>query len=149
MKQISYSFSLDQLIECLVEDIVDIEDGFYRLSFLLETVPSIIDKLNPQQREGFYPGLITRIVGLELIRVDDMGPLTVQVLNGMIVVDKISETPNGFDPNNSGFIESSDGFGENSDSSGESPSSGGGINPYPRAIPKRSGLLRPSFGRNS
>lgn len=137
MKQITYNFNLNQLMESLVDHLIDMEDGYYRLSFLLETIPSIIDKLNPQQREGFYPGLITRIVGLELIRVEDPGPLTIKVLNGIV----IPEEQNGFNSDNSRFVESGDSIGENSDSIGEGDSSRGRERSGPRAAIPRPRLL--------
>ena len=139
MKQVVYGYTIDQVMATLLSDIIDIEDGYYRLSFLLETVPSTIDKINPQQRDGVYPGMILRIVGLELIRVEGPGPLTMQILDGMIVT---TEELDGFDSNNSRFIESGEGPGEDSSDSGAGSSSRGGDRSYPRAFPLRPRLLR-------
>lgn len=148
MKQITYSYNLDQLRASLIDDIDEIEDGFYRLSFLIETVPAVIDKLHPSQMEGFFPGTVSRIVGVELIRVEGPGPLTTRVLDGMVVVGDIAEEVDGIYRDQGGFIADGEIVEEDSGRFGQGDSSGRGNNAPSGAPSKRHGLIRAITGRD-
>lgn len=144
MKQITYSYDLDQLIASLISDIHDIEDGYYRLSFLVETVPAVIDKLHPSQREGFFPGVMSRIVGAELIRVSEPGPLTMRVLDRMIVAGEIAD---GFYRDQSGFVADGEIVEEDSGRFGQGDSPRGEDDSHSDETSRRLRLIRPGTGR--
>ena len=84
MKQVSYKLSVEEVLQAIVKQFPDIDDGNWSLEVTFETVQCNIPPLVQGQQGGVLPGVITRIVGMSLIQTPGMNDSTVTVKDGQI-----------------------------------------------------------------
>src|SRR5262245_20665929 len=88
MKQVTYQFSLEDLAARLINPIPDVEDGYWQIVPLFETAsPAVIPQMYPGQLEATLPGVIIRMSGITINKVEGPGPFTYKVEDKYLVKD--------------------------------------------------------------
>ena len=111
MKQIAYEFGiLDIAASLIAANQGEIEDGIYKLVMAGETIGASIPRIFAEQREEVLPGFVSRITGINLIRLTGgaLDGTTFRVEKGLIVEyyginsnQHGPEVSSGTDPENS------------------------------------------------
>jgi hypothetical protein len=89
----------------LMRDRDDVEDGYWQLGLLTESVTAHYGQMFREQRLEVFPGHLVRILGLRLVKVPEMGPLTIEIRDGMVCPVK-GDFFDGIDRDSSGPVES-------------------------------------------
>ena len=84
MKQVSYKLSVEEVLEAVIKQFPDIEDGNWNLEVSFETIQANIPPLIQGQQSGILPGTITRIIGMSLIQTPGRSESSVTVKDGQI-----------------------------------------------------------------
>jgi hypothetical protein len=114
MKQITYDFDWMTIAGALVGSLRTsggVEDGFWQICVITESLTAEIAAPAPEATQQVLPGHLVRIKGIRLQRVSNLGPMCIQVSNGLI-----TEVGIGSNTNHSRSLQSSKSPGENSDS---------------------------------
>ena len=110
MKNISYKFSTPHVLHNLIQCIEDIEDGNWALDVQFETVPCNLPQLAAVQTPGLLPGLMIRLVGINLVNQPEKTDNSLTIKDGRLFFPlPENECINGPVADNDGLITTSEG----------------------------------------
>lgn len=117
MKQVTYDFSMFEIMFSLMRDRDDVEDGYWEMTPRFEmAAPVVLPQMYSGQKPETLPGLLARMFAISMTRVQEPGPLTIEIRDGMVVVPR--KDSDGTDRDQSGPIQSSETVGEDSRQAG-------------------------------
>lgn len=86
MKQVTYDFDWMLIIAAIVHEYeLDVEDGFWKLEPLTETLTGNFPRTYVEQKDVVVPGQVVRIMGFRLSSAQGFGPMTIQIKGGQIL----------------------------------------------------------------
>lgn len=118
MKQVTYDFSVREILLNLVTNVSNIEDGFWEILPITESMTTTLPPMVAGSDPSYLPGHFVRVRGFRLVKI--LGTVTVPELTVLVrdgrAVDLGMEGELNFviDTNNSGPEQSSTSVGENS-----------------------------------
>ena len=105
MKQVSYDFDWVHVVIGMV-DLYQMEDGFWRIELVTESVTTNLPQLLQGQKPEAYPSHLVRIIGVRLTKVEGPGYMVYEVKDGEVQLGSYT--------NNSGSQEGGSSPGEDS-----------------------------------
>lgn len=107
MKDISYKMSTPHVLHNLIMSIDDIEDGHWAMDVQFETVPCNLPQLAAVQTPGLLPGIMIRMVGINLVRLPEKSDNCLTIKDGKLFFPvPENECINATDSDNNGPITS-------------------------------------------
>lgn len=115
MKQVRFDFDMFNIMFSLLRDRNDLEDGYWEMSVQTESISASFPQMLQGQRPEVLPGHLVRITGIQMNKMLNPSPLTVEVRDGLVVIPREDPLPiqgelfDGIDRDKSGPVESSQG----------------------------------------
>lgn len=102
MKSVTYEFDWTHILPVMV-GAYGIEDGFWRVELIMESMTGLINPVVEGQVQATLPGVQHRIAGFKLVKADGFGSMTFKVTGGTVTYASYTD--------NSGPDESSESIG--------------------------------------
>lgn len=83
MKQVSYEFDWTHILPSVIYR-YGVEDGFWRVEMIMESMTGLINPVVEGQIQATLPGVQHRIVGFKLVKADGFGSMTFKLEGGLI-----------------------------------------------------------------
>lgn len=83
MKQVTYEFDWTNILPAVVNYNL-IEDGYWRVELIMESMSGLINPQVEGQVQATLPGMQHRIVGFKLVKTDSFGSMTFRVKQGVV-----------------------------------------------------------------
>jgi hypothetical protein len=83
MKQVTYEFDWTHILPAIVSR-YEIEDGFWRVELIMESMTGLINPVVEGQVQATLPGVQHRIAGFKLVKAEGFGSMTFYVEEGTI-----------------------------------------------------------------
>lgn len=83
MKQVTYDFDWIHIVIGMV-DLYQMEDGFWRVELVTESVTTNFPQLLQGQKPEAYPSHLVRMLGLRLVKADGPGYMVYEVKDGEV-----------------------------------------------------------------
>ena len=84
MKQIAYEFDWTHILPAVVSR-YGIEDGYWRVELIMESMSGLINPQVENQIQATLPGVQHRIFGFKLVGAEGFGSMTFRVLGGLVI----------------------------------------------------------------